>query len=146
MTKIAISACLAGKACRYDGKSVPCKEIDDLTTSKDAHLICPEVLGGLPTPRVPAEIVGGDGFDVLDGRARVVAKDGTDVTKAFLDGAHKALAQLKKEGITLAYLKSRSPSCGAKQIYDGTFSGQVVEGCGVTAALLLKNGIEVVPK
>ena len=143
MEKIAVSACLAGRACRYDGKSVPNDSMVQRMEKEDVLLICPEVLGGLPTPRVPAEIVGGDGYDVLAGKARVMNRDGEDVTVEFIAGAEAALAMLKEEGITKVYLKARSPSCGAGKIYDGTFSGRVVDGTGVAAALLIKSGISV---
>lgn len=105
--------------------------------------ICPEVAGGLPIPRPPAEIVGGDGRDVLEGQARVLREDGTDVTEAFLRGAETALSIAQRLGVKEAILKSHSPSCATRMIYDGTFSGTLKEGMGVTAALLLRNGIEV---
>ena len=105
--------------------------------------ICPEVSGGLPTPRPPAEIQGGDGGDVLEGRARVVNIEGKNVTAEFLAGAQKALRVVRCWDIKEAVLKARSPSCGLGQIYDGSFSGRLVEGNGVTAALLKREGIIV---
>ena len=106
--------------------------------------VCPEQLGGLPTPRPPAEIVGGDGADVLDGAASVITVDGEDKTSEFLDGAHQTLEIATSQNATHAVLKSRSPSCGCGQIYDGTFTGKLSDGDGVTAALLRRHGIQVV--
>lgn len=105
--------------------------------------ICPEVAGGLPVPRLPAEIVGGDGADVLDGQARVVTAAGEDVTAAYVRGAERALATTKQHGIMAAILKQRSPSCGSVHIYDGTHSGKLKAGEGVTAALLRRHGVTV---
>jgi uncharacterized protein YbbK (DUF523 family) len=107
-------------------------------------LVCPEVDGGLGTPRPPAEIVGGSGEDVLAGRARVVTSDGADVTDAYIAGAERALAAALRTGARAAVLKARSPSCGRGAIYDGTFSRTTTAGDGVTAALLRANGIDVV--
>lgn len=107
-------------------------------------LVCPEVDGGLGTPRPPAEVVGGDGADVLAGRARVVTGDGRDVTAEYLDGARKALDAARRTGASKAILKARSPSCGSGEIYDGSFSRTLAAGDGVTAALLRANGIQVV--
>ena len=104
---------------------------------------CPEVSGGLPTPRPPAEIKGGTGDDVLQDKAKVVNKEGQDVTAAFIEGAQKCAQLCKEKGITVAILKQRSPSCGSKAIYDGTFSGKIIAGQGVTAALLTSIGIKV---
>jgi uncharacterized protein YbbK (DUF523 family) len=105
--------------------------------------ICPEVAGGLTTPRPAAEIVGGDGNDVLNGQARVMTVTGEDVTEAFLRGAEHALAVVRRYGITTAILKQRSPSCGSVHIYDGTHSGRLRTGPGVTAALLRRHGVIV---
>jgi len=100
-------------------------------------------MGGLPTPRPPAEIVGGDGDDVLEGRARVVSAAGEDVTAQFLAGAREALRLAGAVGAKAAILKERSPSCGSGAIYDGTFRGAVRAGQGVTAALLRRHGVQV---
>ncbi len=105
--------------------------------------VCPEQLGGLPTPRNPAEIVGGDGDDVLDGKARVIDLEGNDVTRQFLAGAEQALQLAQKVGATVAILKENSPSCGSSHVYDGSFSGNKKPGVGVTAALFRRNGIRV---
>jgi uncharacterized protein YbbK (DUF523 family) len=104
---------------------------------------CPEVAGGLPIPRPPAEIVGGDGQAVLDRQARVLTIEGEDVTEAFLAGACQALETAQRLDIRQAVFKEDSPSCGCHRSYDGTFSGRRVPGQGVAAALLRRNGITV---
>jgi len=106
-------------------------------------LVCPEEEGGLGTPRPAAEIVGGDGADVLQGTARVLTKGGVDVTEEYLIGARYALEAARAVGAESAILKARSPSCGNGCIYDGSFSRTPKDGDGVTAALLKKEGIEV---
>lgn len=143
---VLVSACLAGCACRYDGGANPTSEVARLVAEGRAIQVCPEEDGGLPTPRPPAEIIGGDGLDVIEGRARVVTRDGRDVTDIYLAGARKALERAQAAGVTKAILKSRSPSCGKGEIYDGTFTRTRVQGRGVTAALLEQHGIEVVPE
>ena len=141
--KVVISACLLGVRCRYDGGDS--RNQTAMRHKKTYQLIpvCPEESGGLPTPRPPTEIVGGDGNDVLDGTAKVMTGDGTDVTEAFLKGAHHALEVAQSNGATHVILKSRSPSCGCGDIYDGTFSGTLTSGDGVTTALLKRHGITV---
>lgn len=138
-----VSACLAGRACRFDGTANPDDEVARLVAQRRAILVCPEEDGGLGTPRPPAEIVGGDGHDVLDGKARVVTKTGRDVTNEYVQGAELALAAAREAGATTAILKSRSPSCGRGCIYDGSFSRTRTTGDGVTAALLQRAGINV---
>jgi uncharacterized protein YbbK (DUF523 family) len=138
-----VSACLAGRACRFDGSSNEDDRVSRLVAEGRAVLICPEMDGGLGTPRPRAEIVGGDGSDVLEGTARVVTEHGRDVTGAYLEGARRALEASQSSGARVAILKSRSPSCGNGAIYDGTFSHSLVAGDGVTAALLRDNGVEV---
>ncbi len=133
MATILISACLAGTACRYDGKSLPHPGVQWLMARHRTVLVCPEQLAGLPTPRPRHEL--------LDGR--VVSEHGDDRTEAFLAGAREALRIAREHGCRLAVLKARSPSCGRGRIYDGTFSGKLVDGDGVTARLLLDSGIEV---
>lgn len=140
---VLVSACLAGCRCRYDGGANPISEVGHLVAGGRAVLVCPEEDGGLGTPRPAAEIVGGDGHDVLAGRARVMTEAGDDVTDAYIAGAEKALAAARAAGATTAILKARSPSCGTAEIYDGTFSGSLAAGDGVTAALLQRNGITV---
>ncbi|PAV69484.1 hypothetical protein WR25_23638 [Diploscapter pachys] len=105
--------------------------------------LCPEVAGGLPTPRPPAEIPGGQGGAVLDGQAQVLTVTGDDVSDAFLAGARLALELVRRHGIRVAVLKSGSPSCGNLQTYDGSFSGVKVAGEGVTTALLRREGVQV---
>lgn len=143
-TLFLVSACLLGLPCRYDGGSCPVPALQSLAARGRAIPICPEVSGGLPTPRPPAEIQGGDGQDVLDGRARVVRQDGTDVSAAFIAGAQAALDLARRCGIERAVLKAHSPSCGVGLIYDGTFQGRLTRGDGVTAALLQREGIAVI--
>jgi uncharacterized protein YbbK (DUF523 family) len=118
-------------------------EIQRLVAEGHAVAICPEVAGGLPIPRLPAEIQGGDGQDVLEGRAKVVRQDGVDITEAFIKGAHQALSLARKVGAKKAILKARSPSCGVTFIHDGSFTGALREGMGVVAALLKREGIEL---
>ena len=141
---VLVSACLAGRACRYDGSDNATDVVSELVRSGRAVLVCPEEQGGLGTPRPPAEIVGGDGADVLDGTARVVTQGGHDVTAEYLTGARAALEAARRGGARVAVLKSRSPSCGKGCIHDGSFTGATRSGDGVTAALLRANGIEVV--
>ena len=141
--KVVVSACLLGVRCRYDGgdsrneSAIKQKETDHLIP------VCPEEAGGLPTPRPPAEIIGGDGDDVLNGKAKVMTADGTDVTAAYLKGAHYTLQVAQSHGATQVILKARSPSCGCGAIYDGSFSGTLTTGDGVTTALLKRHGIAV---
>ena len=146
MEKIIVSACLAGCPCRYDGKAQTDRTAAMLVAEGNAVPVCPECMGGLPTPRIPAEIVGGSGEDVLCGNARVIAWDGKvrlDVSDAFIKGAEEALRIAREAGAGEAILKANSPSCGFGTIYDGTFSGTRKEGNGVAAALLSQNGIKV---
>lgn len=138
-----MSACLAGRACRFDGSANHACVVDRLVAEGRAVLVCPEVDGGLGTPRPPAEITGGDGADVLAGRARVLTRSGVDVTDAYVAGAERALAAAREAGAGFAILKSRSPSCGKGAVYDGSFSRSLTAGDGVTAALLAANGITV---
>ena len=133
MKHLLISACLLGASCRYDGQSKPLLQLVALSEHFDLVPVCPEQLGGLPTPRTPAERIG----------SAVVTKDGRDVTAAYRRGAEQALHLARVCGCTVALLKERSPSCGSGEIYDGTFSGTLTAGDGVTAALLRENGIAV---
>ena len=129
-----VSACLAGFPCRYDGAAKPCTEVMDLVKAGKAIPVCPEQLGGLPTPRPPCEIFEG----------RVVDKNGTDRTEDYRRGAEAVLALALAYGATQAMLQKRSPSCGSGWIYDGTFSKTLVQGDGITARLLTENGIQVI--
>jgi uncharacterized protein YbbK (DUF523 family) len=144
--KILISACLLGQPVRYDGKGKPLFHclIDEWKGEGRLVSFCPELAGGMSVPRPPAEIEKGmTGEDVLDGRARVLELTGRDVTKAFVDGAHKALAFALDHACTQALLIDGSPSCGSLAIYDGGFAGRKHAGQGVTAAHLRRHGIAV---
>ena len=138
-----VSACLVGQPCRYDGRSNLRPEIAELVHCGLAVAVCPEVMGGLPIPREPAEIVGGDGYDVLNGSAKVISVSGKDVTAEYISGAQEALKLCMENGVTHAMLKANSPSCGCGCIYDGSFTGGKRNGDGVTAALFKRNGIAV---
>ena len=140
IAKPAASACLCGHKVRYDGGDCAVQS----ALPERVLPICPEVMGGLPTPRAPAEIVGGDGHDVWAGRARVLDAHGVDVTEDFKQGAKLALQRLQAAHIDTVYLKSKSPSCGQGQIYDGSFSGNLHEGDGVATALFKSHGIRVI--
>ena len=143
---ILVSACLLNHPVRYKGDGNPCQLLLEAVAKghgEEFLPFCPEVVGGLPIPRPPAEIRGGTGADVLQGTASVMNKIGEDVTLAFVEGAQKCAALCQEKGITVAILKQRSPSCGSKAIYDGTFSGKTIEGQGVTAALLTSIGVKV---
>lgn len=141
--KAIISACLLGVRCRYDGGDSRNETVMKQKETSELIPVCPEEAGGLSTPRPPAEIVGGNGDDVLNGKAKVVTVDGTDVTDAYLKGAHHTLQVAQAHGATQVILKARSPSCGCGDIYDGTFSGTLTSGDGVTTALLKRHGITV---
>ena len=129
--KVVVSACLLGENCKYSGGNNLDPRVTEFLREHEAIPVCPEVLGGLPVPRVPAEIV--DGV--------VMERDGARVDEAFRRGAAIALERAKQEGAGLAILQPRSPSCGAKQVYDGTFTGRKVPGTGNFAGLLAENGI-----
>ncbi|NLY79357.1 MAG: DUF523 domain-containing protein [Lysinibacillus sp.] len=141
---ILVSACLAGLEVRYDGAHCLHNKIRKLVDENKAVMICPELLGGLSTPREPAEIIGGDGGDVLDGKAKVVDRAGNDVTIQFIKGAYATLEKAKEINATIVVLKENSPSCGSSRIYNGEFKGEKVAGNGVTAALLKRNGFQVI--
>ncbi|APC17039.1 purine-nucleoside phosphorylase [Pseudomonas frederiksbergensis] len=144
MQKILVSRCLLGHRVRYDGgASGPFNQLEQWIAEGRVIPLCPEVAGGLPTPRAAAEIPGGQGVQVLDGTARVITAEGEDVSAEFLSGAHQALERVQKHAIRIAVLKANSPSCGNLLTYDGTFSGVKVSGEGVTAALLIRNGVQV---
>ncbi|MEE1726925.1 DUF523 domain-containing protein [Streptomyces albidoflavus] len=140
---VLVSACLRGVPCRFDGRDKAVRGVDEALAGREVVAFCPEQAGGLGTPRAAAELVGGDGYDVLDGRARVVDVNGVDVTEAFVAGARRALAAARRAGCAEAVLMPRSPSCGRGEVYDGEFRGVLVPGDGVTTALLERNGIAV---
>ena len=132
--KILVSACLLGEPCRYDGASRPCAHIIELKERHTVIPICPEVMGGLPTPR-PASEIQADG--------RLVNILGKDVTAEYRRGAEAVLALAREHGATVAILKEKSPACGKGRVYDGSFTGTLRDGNGVCAELLLQNGIRV---
>ncbi len=131
--RILVSACLLGKACRYDGDHNLEADLRAALRGHEVIAVCPEVAGGLPTPRKPSERLGD----------RVVMNDGTDVTDNFTRGAQLSLAKAGDKPVDLAILKARSPSCGPDRIYDGTFTKTLTDGDGVFAELLKERGIPV---
>lgn len=135
---ILISSCLLGLNCKYNGGNNYNEKIFELLKNKEIIPVCPEQLGGLQTPRVPAEI------RYIDGERYVYSKDNIDVTNNFERGAKEVLELSKRLGIKKAILKARSPSCGHGKIYNGMFKKELVDGNGVLAQLLIDNGIEVI--
>lgn len=133
MKKIIVSACLLGTPCRYDGKSKPSEAVIALGEKYELIPVCPECLGGLPTPRLPCEIKDGG----------VIRIDGANCTREYTLGAQKSLEIAKENGADTAILKAKSPSCGKYQIYDGTYTGTLTRGQGVTAKLFIENNIRV---
>lgn len=132
--KIAVSACLLGENCKYNGGNNYNRKLADFVKDHEIISLCPEVLGGLPTPRPPAEIVNG----------LVKQKDGISVDDEFKKGAKRALDIIKKNKVDLVILQSRSPSCGVNNIYDGSFTGNLIEGNGVFAKILEENNIKAI--
>lgn len=130
---VAVSGCLAGECCRYDGGANLVAAVQKLVEAGEAVPICPEAQAGLPTPRTPCERRGG----------AVLSHDGDDLTKAFARGAKLALKTVRIFDVHRAILKEKSPSCGSHLVYDGTFSGKVIPGEGLTAALLREAGVEI---
>lgn len=131
--KILVSACLLGENCKYNGSNNENEEILELAKKHTLIPICPECFAGLPIPRVPSEIKNG----------RVYSKNGEDLTDEFNDGAEKALYIAEESGCQIAILKERSPSCGFGKIYDGSFTGNIINGNGITAQLLYDHGITI---
>ena len=140
---IVISACLVGLKCMYNGDSDPRPHFVEQMARRELLPVCPEQLGGLSTPRLPCEIVGGAGEDVLDGNARICTRDGDDITQAFLRGANEVLYLARLVEADLIILKQKSPSCGCGYIYNGAFTGTLRKGNGVTTALLLREKFQV---
>ena len=134
MKKIAVSACLLGVNCRYDGGNCLNLKVKTYLLNKEYLLLCPEELGGLGTPRLPAELTAD----------KILNSQGQDVSLNFIQGANKALDLALAAGCELAILKSESPSCGNKYIYDGSFSGRLIKGQGITAKLFESFGIKVI--
>ncbi|PLS08647.1 DUF523 domain-containing protein [Neobacillus cucumis] len=141
---ILVSSCLAGLNVRYNGTHCLDDKIRELIETKQAVTVCPEILGGLSTPREPAEIIGGNGGDVLDGKAKVVDQSGNDVTEPFVKGAYTALRTALELDAKVVVLKENSPSCGSSMIYNGEFTGTKMIGEGVTASLFRRYGIKVI--
>ena len=131
--KIAVSACLLGENCKYNGGNNYSEKVSEFIKGHEVIPVCPEVLGGLPTPRESSEIVNGV----------VRHKDGTSVDDEFRRGAELALRQVIDNDVELVILQSRSPSCGVKNVYDGSFSGTLIPGQGVFARLLTEKNIKV---
>lgn len=134
MEKIIVSACLLGEACRYDGKSKPCEKVIALAEKYELIPVCPEVAGGLSTPRAPSE---------MQNDGRFINSEGADVTENYRKGAQSTLHTAIENGCKLAVLKEKSPSCGVHSRYDGTFSRTLIPQSGITASLLRENGITV---
>ena len=131
--RVLVSACLLGVSCRYDGQSKAYPLVEELCRRHEVVPVCPEIMGGLPTPRTPAERQG----------QRVVTGAGADVTAQYDRGAQQTLLLARRLGCEAAVLKEKSPSCGSGRIYDGSFSGTLTDGFGVTAQLLRREGIRV---
>ncbi len=141
---ILVSGCLVGMLCRYDGNASESNaRLKKMVEDGEAIPVCPEQLGGLSTPRPIQEIQGGEGIDVINGKARVVNAKGEDVTKQFISGAGHVLAIAEDNNISEAVFRSKSPACGCGRIYDGTFRSRLKEGDGVATALLKRHGIKV---
>ena len=132
--KIVVSACLLGENCKYNGGNNYSEAVAEFVKGREVIPVCPECLAGLGVPRVPIEIVNGE----------VRRQDGTSVDKALRLAIEQILSQLEGQDIACAILKSRSPTCGVKQVYDGTFSGKLVDGMGVLAAALQEKGYKVI--
>lgn len=138
-----ISSCLCGVNCKYSGGNNLNEKCLDLLKEGKAILVCPEQLGGLPTPRLPAEIIG-KAENILRGMDKVITKNNIDVTNEFLNGAKETLKIAKLYKISKAILKEGSPSCGVNYVYDGSFTGEKIKGNGLTTEILIKNGIKVI--
>lgn len=152
-----MSSCLVGRPVRYDGAAKPVTDALFERWRAEGRLVpvCPEIAGGLPVPRPPAEITPADASPGTTGAvpdaepallapgARIMTESGQDVTDEFVRGAHVALETARRAGVRIAILKESSPSCGSRRVHDGTFSGTKVPGMGVTAALLTSAGIRV---
>lgn len=132
--KILVSNCLLGIPCRYKGDGVESQKVKEFIKGHTVIGVCPEVVGGLPIPRDPAEIING----------KLISNKGKDVTEEYMRGANFALKMAKENNVDLCILKAKSPSCGTGKIYDGTFKGVLIDGDGVTAKLLKENGFKVI--
>ena len=139
-----ISACLCGVNCKYNGLNNYNEICDKLLASGKAILVCPEQLGGLPTPRIPSEIIGESSNILNYNNGSVIDKNGNDVTPQFVKGAKETLQIAKKLNIKKAILKDGSPSCGVNYIYDGNFNGTKIKGMGLTVQLLKESSIDII--
>ena len=139
-----ISACLCGVNCKYNGLNNYNEICDKLFTSGKAILVCPEQLGGLPTPRIPSEIIGESSNILNNNNGSVIDKNGNYVTPQFVKGAKETLQIAKKLNIKKAILKDGSPSCGVNYIYNGNFNGSKIKGMGLTAQLLKESSIDII--
>lgn len=139
-----ISACLCGVNCKYNGLNNYNEICDKLFTSGKAILVCPEQLGGLPTPRIPSEIIGESSNILNNNNGSVIDKNGNDVTPQFVKGAKETLQIAKRLNIKKAILKDGSPSCGVNYIYNGNFNGSKIKGMGITAQLLKESSIDII--
>lgn len=137
MKKVMVSSCLLGEKCRYNGSDAFSQGVLDFIEDMEVISFCPELLGGMETPREPAEIKN------ISNERRVITSSGKDVTSYFRKGAAESLKLAKKCGAELIILKSKSPSCGLKEVYDGTFSGKLVPGSGLTGDILKLNNSNV---
>lgn len=133
MRKVAVSACLLGYNCKYNGKNNLDPKLKELLSHCEVLPVCPEMEGGLPAPRIPCEIVGD----------RVLDRNGTDRTEAYEEGVAAALQRMEEEGIDTVIVQPRSPSCGKLKIYDGTFTGHLIPGSGKFAKMAMKKGLNV---
>jgi uncharacterized protein YbbK (DUF523 family) len=145
MSKVLVSACLMGDMVRYDGTAnTLCDTILDNWKQEGWIVsVCPEVVGGLSVPRIPAEIIGGQAQDVLAGRARIMNRAGEDVTAAFIKGAQQTLELALNQHVACVVLTENSPSCGSSSVYNGHFDGTRIPGMGITTCLLRQHGIKV---
>jgi uncharacterized protein YbbK (DUF523 family) len=143
--KIIVSSCILGKKVRYNGAHAKYKHdfLDDLKKSNLLISCCPEILAGCKVPRLAAEISGGNGYDVIDGKAKILMSDGVDVTDVFMRGAKYVLDIAIYHNVKMAILKDKSPSCGSSLQYNGEFNGNIISGIGVLSALLIRNNIKV---
>ncbi|MEQ5125403.1 DUF523 domain-containing protein [Providencia alcalifaciens] len=143
--KILVSACLMGHSVRYNGTAKAHLQTVLARLHEDQRLVifCPELAAGLPTPRLPVEIISATGYEVMQGKAKMVEKTGNDVTQQYQLAAWLALRRAEEEGCVAALLTDGSPTCGVNQIYDGTFSGKTIQGMGVATTLLSQSGVSV---
>ena len=140
---IIVSACLCGENCKYNGGNNDNQKVKDFIKDKEVIYVCPEQMGGLSTPRNPSEIVG-SAKGVLEGRDKIISNRGVDVSREFISGAREVLEIAIKNNADLAILKAKSPSCGKGLVYDGTFTGSKIVGNGITAQILMDNGVNVI--